>query len=176
MDFLQDVASEGNTRERINVVHDSAVVDNLLDVSISPYWERMVDGRWLMVKNFFDFVKIEIIAFEVSTMMDDLGAGISLEAAFPGGDEGGVCNDLARRVDRAYVSQDFVGDRIFGSVGHSLITAYFAGKCKVVGMTSLYSQVENRNNLAGARFFLYSFWRSRQGGSQLARNSVIFSL
>jgi len=47
-------------------------------------------------------------------MMDDLGASFGLEAFLPGGDERSMGDDFARGVDTTDVSEDLVGDRVFG--------------------------------------------------------------
>ncbi len=56
-------------------------------------------------------------------MVDDFGAGIGAETLFPGGDEGGVGDDLAGRINGADVFENCIGDGIFGSIGHRLINA-----------------------------------------------------
>jgi hypothetical protein len=49
-------------------------------------------------------------------MMDDLGAGLGLEAALPGWDEGSTGDDLAGGVDRADAPEDAIGDGVFGVI------------------------------------------------------------
>jgi len=55
--------------------------------------------------------------------MDDFGAGLGAEGTFPGGNKGGLGNDLAGGVDGTDVFEDIVGDGVKGSVGHKIINA-----------------------------------------------------
>ncbi len=62
--------------------------------------------------------------------MDDPYTRVFLKASFPGRDEGGMGNNLAGGIDRAYIGQYLAGYLKFGGV-HDPITAQCAGKSNI---------------------------------------------
>lgn len=153
VDLLEDVGGEphfasGSVRGKgVEVVHDGAVVDDLLDVAVTTDGGRVGRQRFRSVlhfiadrrkigtvgdgiKDLLHLLQIEIITLEVGTVMDDFSPGLGLEAALPGRNERGVGDDLAGGIDRADVFENTVRNLIFRTVGHVFITAYYAEKCK----------------------------------------------
>lgn len=79
----------------------------------------------VLIDDLLDLVEVEIVPFEVGTVVDDAGSGFSLEAALPGWDEGGGRDHFAGGVDLTDEGENFAGDGEVGGV-HSSINAGYA--------------------------------------------------